>query len=1485
MMNPSNNTNFTNQSTSNNIPTSSSPKKGYRSSRALSPETELNYFNDVPSPSHRAHTAPILTHTRNKSQPASASNQIFQPINHQDFNPSYNNNVSNATQQQPRQLNGISSQRPQQIQKGAPQSYQQSQHPNWTALIPPMPTKPSPSYSPVTNSNIGSNSNNNSTNTTNSSHNDFFFEGNASSSSQSQQKYQKIPTTQVNGITGKGITTSSANASSSAANLKVQHRHSIAISPNSQKANNSSFNYNSSSNTNDSSQFQRPPLPVSSKSSSNTNSKTSSPEPGDRSQTKKTTRRKARKVCSQCGLDITGQFVRALHNAYHVECFTCFECGNQCSSKFFPYEVMVDDVKTQVPLCEYDYFKKLDLICYTCNNALRGPYITALGNKYHLEHFKCAVCHKVFESDESYYEHESNIYCHYHYSKLYASHCEGCQSSIVKQFVELFRGGRNQQWHPECYMVHKFWNVCIMADSVGLQKSFGISESDLLYLREMELNTNSNNGGSQNSGIDPNLLISIEQQIENVVMKCWLTLSGYEETTATCISDMLLNACTGNQAVGIIVTGKLILNVEVLFNALDSVLEFCDKSTPLLQESQARQQQLQPQLSQHQNDSDSSFKLEEDYFQPLKKEPRNISGKIMSYLAILRKSKQIQQSGSLSAELLSVITGCAHYLKLLIRIGLNNALRVNKLLGTTAATDKFLKLTSEYEALNKTVDDQENIGLITSKLAIPAKSTDACVVCSKSIEKSCVKYENKRWHIKCFNCSSCSRNIPAEEFEDTQIDTSSQRLTCKRCDVDMESKTGGFDLVSDLSQLVYLLKIALSRSRTVMKVEFTRRPSQPVVEQIPRPAEEVKRQHVAEDNYSKTLNDVTRLRTRRQSQKLSNSIKQNARKSVILEAPEANKARQDDLKFTNLTDENIAEDMAEISFDNQGTSPSKDDSSPLKSSSRNYSNSSQLSYLPQQRENEHFAVKKSLKIRDEPQRQLAATHIDRTSDLLKNEKSLTLDDIPRIVAAEQARDQRPNAFKHHHNLYQRQNHMSSVKTSPSMATPASALDNVLTVPVGGSNGNSSGGLPKKQKYYSELNKGEHFIMRHIAVEALSQMSDNKYNKEELLGLIQTKKSPTFWDKFKFGGNDKKDKHMGVFGVDLQDLTKKFGVDSDLGVGPSRLRIPIVVDDIINALKQKDMSVEGIFRLNGNIKKLRELTDQINKNPLKSPDFSIQTAVQLAALMKKWLRELPNPLLTYNLYELWISSQRENNLVLKKRILQLTYCMLPRSHRNLVEVLLYFFSWVASFAEIDEETGSKMDIHNLATVIAPNILFSKQSNQQDMHPQVGDTYFLAIEVVNQLIEVHEELSIIPDDLLVFFDKCGFSADASENITTKEIMHRIDKSLKDNNKFFQNFESTHPEGISNQEVRTNTVSRGHSKVQIESHGETLVQVEDMSGGCGQAFAVIIVSSVFQGKNKLMRHRMVNTALKEEIASIHAFTQKGFTPEEWTKQGGNL
>jgi stress-induced morphogen len=41
------------------------------------------------------------------------------------------------------------------------------------------------------------------------------------------------------------------------------------------------------------------------------------------------------------------------------------------------------------------------------------------------------------------------------------------------------------------------------------------------------------------------------------------------------------------------------------------------------------------------------------------------------------------------------------------------------------------------------------------------------------------------------------------------------------------------------------------------------------------------------------------------------------------------------------------------------------------------------------------------------------------------------------------------------------------------------------------------------------------------------------------------------------------------------------------------------------------------------------------------------------------------------------------------------------------------------------------------------------------------------------------------------------------------------------------------------------------------------------------------VFEKKMMLARHRLVNTALKDEISRLHAFSQNSYTPEEWDAQ----
>lgn len=256
-----------------------------------------------------------------------------------------------------------------------------------------------------------------------------------------------------------------------------------------------------------------------------------------------------------------------------------------------------------------------------------------------------------------------------------------------------------------------------------------------------------------------------------------------------------------------------------------------------------------------------------------------------------------------------------------------------------------------------------------------------------------------------------------------------------------------------------------------------------------------------------------------------------------------------------------------------------------------------------------------------------------------NQDALTLDDIPRIVAAEQAKEQRPNAYKHARNpLFGSGSREPKLFSGHQRAMSGGhKLDQYVA------------GEPSPQrakKYFSELSALEYFIVRHLAVMSMEPLMEGHFNLEELLGLIEPRsliesRKPTFWGKFgKAFKNDRArgGKKKGVFGVPLDILVERAGVESTYGVGPGALRIPGLIDDAISAMRQMDMSVEGVFRKNGNIKRLRELADQIDAKDGEGVDLTRENPVQVAALLKKFLRALPDPLLTFKLHRLFITSQ-------------------------------------------------------------------------------------------------------------------------------------------------------------------------------------------------------------------------------------------------------
>jgi hypothetical protein len=81
----------------------------------------------------------------------------------------------------------------------------------------------------------------------------------------------------------------------------------------------------------------------------------------------------------------------------------------------------------------------------------------------------------------------------------------------------------------------------------------------------------------------------------------------------------------------------------------------------------------------------------------------------------------------------------------------------------------------------------------------------------------------------------------------------------------------------------------------------------------------------------------------------------------------------------------------------------------------------------------------------------------------------------------------------------------------------------------------------------------------------------------------------------------------------------------------------------------------------------------------------------------------------------------------------------------MEVLFVFFRWVASFSHVTTDVGSRMDIPNLARVIAPNILIS---NSKD---PIKDDSFSAIRAVEQLLESYEEFCMVIMNYKQIFSK--------------------------------------------------------------------------------------------------------------------------------------
>eukprot|EP01091_Cochliopodium_minus_P016211 TRINITY_DN5_c0_g1_i1.p1 TRINITY_DN5_c0_g1~~TRINITY_DN5_c0_g1_i1.p1 ORF type:complete len:662 (-),score=226.75 TRINITY_DN5_c0_g1_i1:175-2160(-) len=148
-----------------------------------------------------------------------------------------------------------------------------------------------------------------------------------------------------------------------------------------------------------------------------------------------------RGICGGCNQPIYGQILQALGRSWHPEHFVCGNCSNELgTSSFFEQEGK--------PHCENCYQNLFCPRCAACDQPITQRVITALGKKWHPEHFVCTTCNSPFGGG-SFYERGGYPYCQEHYyNSSSASKCAACQQTIQGDCVNAI----GQQWHTNCFV-------------------------------------------------------------------------------------------------------------------------------------------------------------------------------------------------------------------------------------------------------------------------------------------------------------------------------------------------------------------------------------------------------------------------------------------------------------------------------------------------------------------------------------------------------------------------------------------------------------------------------------------------------------------------------------------------------------------------------------------------------------------------------------------------------------------------------------------------------------------------------------------------------------------------------------------------------------------------------------------------------------------------------------------------------------------------
>ncbi|XP_040505582.2 rho GTPase-activating protein 44 isoform X5 [Gallus gallus] len=160
----------------------------------------------------------------------------------------------------------------------------------------------------------------------------------------------------------------------------------------------------------------------------------------------------------------------------------------------------------------------------------------------------------------------------------------------------------------------------------------------------------------------------------------------------------------------------------------------------------------------------------------------------------------------------------------------------------------------------------------------------------------------------------------------------------------------------------------------------------------------------------------------------------------------------------------------------------------------------------------------------------------------------------------------------------------------------------------------------------------------------------------------------------------------------------FGKPLEEHLAVSGREIAFPVEACVTMLLECGMQEEGLFRVAPSASKLKKLKAALDCCVVDVQEYSADPHA-IAGALKSYLRELPEPLMTFELYEEWIQA---SNIPEQEKRLQALWnaCeKLPKANYNNIRYLIKFLAKLTEYQDMNKMTPS-----NVAIVLGPNLLW-------------------------------------------------------------------------------------------------------------------------------------------------------------------------------------